>query len=188
MFEFLFKYPLTVYRKGEFVFSSGWPVWLLIALIAAAGGALFWHVNKNRARFEGRRPLAVWAFQAASVALILFLLWQPAISINSLRNQQNVVAVLLDTSRSMALTEDGVRCEDMQRVEGKAPARVDGAEFTGDVRLPLPTFTEVAEMAGISRVLGGYHIQSDNTAGLEMGRKVAQHLFPKVRGYIEGKH
>jgi hypothetical protein len=30
-------------------------------------------------------------------------------------------------------------------------------------------------MAGISRVLGGYHIQADNIAGLELGRDVAQH-------------
>ena len=28
-------------------------------------------------------------------------------------------------------------------------------------------------MAGMSRVLGGYHIQADNIAGLELGRKVA---------------
>ena len=41
------------------------------------------------------------------------------------------------------------------------------------VTLHFPTFTETAEMAGISRVLGGYHIQSDNIAGLELGRNVA---------------
>ena len=28
-------------------------------------------------------------------------------------------------------------------------------------------------MAGISRVMGGYHIQADNIAGLELGRDVA---------------
>ncbi len=35
-------------------------------------------------------------------------------------------------------------------------------------------------------VMGGYHIQADNIAGLEMSRKIARHLFPKVRGYVEG--
>lgn len=29
-------------------------------------------------------------------------------------------------------------------------------------------------MAGFSRVLGGYHIQADNIAGLELGRNVAK--------------
>ncbi|MBS1566811.1 MAG: vanadium-dependent haloperoxidase, partial [Bacteroidetes bacterium] len=38
------------------------------------------------------------------------------------------------------------------------------------VILSFPTFTATAEMAGISRVMGGYHIQSDNTEGLKLGR------------------
>ena len=105
MLEFLFKYPPTVFRKGDFVFSSGWPVWLLALLVIAAGAGLWWHVQRHHGRLEGRRPWAVWALQFAAVALILFLVWQPAIGIRSLRSQQNVVSVLLDTSRSMALGE-----------------------------------------------------------------------------------
>src|SRR5690606_38364854 len=50
------------------------------------------------------------------------------------------------------------------------------------VILKFPTFTETAEMAGISRVMGGYHIQADNIAGLELGRKVAHHNYKK---YLE---
>ena len=45
------------------------------------------------------------------------------------------------------------------------------------VTLHFPTFTEAAEMAGQSRVLGGYHIQADNQAGLELGRDVARHAY-----------
>ena len=41
------------------------------------------------------------------------------------------------------------------------------------VTLSFLTFTETAEMAGMSRVLGGYHIQADNVEGLSLGRKVA---------------
>ena len=105
MFELLFKYPPTVFRKGDFVFSSGWPLWLLALLLLAAGAGLWWHVQRHHGRLEGRRPWAIWALQIAAAALILFLLWQPAIGIRSLRAQQNVVSVLLDTSRSMALGE-----------------------------------------------------------------------------------
>lgn len=43
-----------------------------------------------------------------------------------------------------------------------------------EVTLHFPTFSATAEMAGISRVLGGYHIQADNVAGLELGRNVAR--------------
>ncbi|PKD19008.1 haloperoxidase [Salegentibacter salinarum] len=43
-----------------------------------------------------------------------------------------------------------------------------------EVTIEFPTFSEAAEMAGLSRVLGGYHIQADNIAGLELGRQVAR--------------
>ena len=45
------------------------------------------------------------------------------------------------------------------------------------ITLEFPTFTETAEMAGISRVMGGYHIQADNVAGLELGRNVAHEVW-----------
>ena len=50
----------------------------------------------------------------------------------------------------------------------------------------LPTFSETADLAGISRVLGGYHIQADNVEGLRLGRKVAEHSWPIVQRYLDG--
>ncbi len=108
MFEFLFKYPQTVFRKGEFVFATGWPGWLLILAILAVGGGLAWHLRQNPGRLEGRAQQGVGALQILTAALALLMLWQPAISIQSLRSQQNVVSVLIDTSRSMAIQEDGL--------------------------------------------------------------------------------
>ena len=52
------------------------------------------------------------------------------------------------------------------------------------ITLKFPTFTEASEMAGISRVLGGYHIQSDNIAGLELGRKVAREDWKFYKKHI----
>jgi len=77
--EFLFKYPPTVFRKGDFVFSSGWPVWLLALLVIAAGAGLWWHVQRHHGRLEGRRPWTIWALEFAAVALILFyVITQPS--------------------------------------------------------------------------------------------------------------
>jgi len=53
--------------------------------------------------------------------------------------------------------------------------------------LKFPTFTETAEMAGISRVLGGYHIQADNVAGLELGRNVAKEVWKFYQHHIGEK-
>jgi len=52
------------------------------------------------------------------------------------------------------------------------------------ITLKFPTFTEAAEMAGISRVLGGYHIQADNVAGLELGRNVAKEVWEFYKKHI----
>ena len=70
----------------------------------------------------------------------------------------------------------------MQMRDGKPGDAADRC----DVALKLPTFSAAAEMAGRSRVLGGYHIQSDNVAGLGLGRKVAGHAWPKLRAYFDG--
>jgi len=56
-----------------------------------------------------------------------------------------------------------------------------------EIVLRFPTFTATAEMAGISRVLGGYHIQSDNTAGLELGRNVARENWKFYKKHIGEK-
>ncbi|UKN02903.1 vanadium-dependent haloperoxidase [Paracrocinitomix mangrovi] len=45
------------------------------------------------------------------------------------------------------------------------------------VTLHFETLSGTAEMAGQSRVLGGYHIQADNVAGLQLGRDVATHIY-----------
>ena len=52
------------------------------------------------------------------------------------------------------------------------------------VILKFPTFTETADMAGESRVLGGYHIQADNVAGLELGRSVAREAWKFYKKHV----
>jgi hypothetical protein len=54
------------------------------------------------------------------------------------------------------------------------------------ITLKFPTFSSTAEQAGLSRVLGGYHIQADNVEGLSMGRKVGKVVFSKCMEYING--
>ena len=54
------------------------------------------------------------------------------------------------------------------------------------VRLQLPTFSATAEMAALSRMLGGYHIATDNNVGLAIGRKIADYSWPKYKAYFDG--
>ena len=54
---------------------------------------------------SGARPILIWLLESGLIALILLLLWHPALSIATLRPQQNVVAVLVDDSRSMSIQD-----------------------------------------------------------------------------------
>jgi uncharacterized membrane protein len=105
MFEILFKYPIGIFHKGKFVFLTPWPLWFLAVGIVVAAALLYWHVRRNHGMLSGLRPIVIWVLETSMVALILFLLWHPALSIATLRPQQNVVAVLVDDSRSMAIAD-----------------------------------------------------------------------------------
>ena len=129
MFQFLFKYPSPVFTKGRFVLLSAWPAWLLPVLIVAAASSLAllirWRLRETAPGqttyaqpAQGRRlqsqsaigltnlrALTIWAMQSALVALVLTLLWQPAMTIGELSSQQNIIAVVVDDSRSMSIAD-----------------------------------------------------------------------------------
>lgn len=55
-----------------------------------------------------------------------------------------------------------------------------------ELMLDLPTFTATADMAALSRAMGGYHIPIDNTVGLKVGRELAVWSWPKYQAYFNG--
>ncbi len=137
MFSLLFKYPIPVFTRGHLVFLSGWPMWLLLLLVVlvAAGLAVLIQYRLRRmasplrgepARISTRRAWGIWAVQAALLTLLLLLVWQPAMSVAELSSQQNIIAVVLDTSQSMATADSGGRTR-----EGAAQAALDGGVLAG---------------------------------------------------------
>lgn len=111
MFEWLFKYPAAVFAKGSFVLLGSWPRWILALLIVLAAAGLGWliwsRLPQAAPRMRSWRAGIVWLLQFALAALLLLLLWQPAITVSELKPQQNVIAVLVDDSRSMAIADSG---------------------------------------------------------------------------------
>jgi uncharacterized protein DUF6851/vanadium-dependent haloperoxidase-like protein len=81
-----------------------------------------------------------------------------------------------------ALTETGCSVGQMEAFAGQPAALKDDR----DVRLELPTFSATAEMAALSRAMGGYHIPTDNIVGLEVGREIAVWSWPKYQAYFNG--
>lgn len=67
----------------------------------------------------------------------------------------------------------------------RKPGEMTEPDHVGpEVTLKFPTFTEAANMAGMSRVIGGYHIQCENEEGLKLGRNVASAIWKKYLFHI----
>ena len=115
MFEFLFKYPRAVFSKGTLVLLGAWPWWVFVLFVLAAGAGLAWLIRSKlpeaSTQVKNWRAGVIWLLQFALAALVLLLLWQPAILVAELRPQQNIIAVLVDDSRSMSIADSGATRE-----------------------------------------------------------------------------
>jgi uncharacterized membrane protein len=116
MFEFFFKYPRSLYARGQFSLLGAWPKWMLVLFILVAAAGLAWLIRSRLAQaapvIRGWRAWIIWGLQTLLAALILVLLWQPSITVAELKPQQNIIAVLVDDSKSMAMSENGVTRQD----------------------------------------------------------------------------
>jgi uncharacterized membrane protein len=130
MFQFLFKYPIPVFTKGRFALLGAWPAWLLPVLILVSAGGLAallrWRMQHFETKLNAGRAAAVWSLQSALVALLLLLLWQPAMNVGELSSQQNIIAVVVDGSHSMAIADSGGKTR-----EAAAIAALDGGVLAG---------------------------------------------------------
>ena len=169
MFQFFFKYPGPVFSKGRLVLLSAWPAWLLPVLVIAAVSSLAvlirWRLGEAAPALKGWRAVVIWAMQSALVALILSLLWQPAMTVGELSSQQNIIAVVVDNSHSMSLADSGGRTR-----EAAAIAILEGGLFSG---LQQRFQTRIYTLgAGLKRVESLDHIEPiDPATHIDAGLK-----------------
>jgi len=108
IFEFLFKYRPLVFEQGTFAFAApgSLRLWLGVAGVVAASAVATYTVARGKSTVADRGVMA--ALRVALLAVLVFCLMQPALSLSTVVPQQNFVGVLLDDSRSMQLAdEDG---------------------------------------------------------------------------------
>lgn len=105
MFEWLFKYPLRLFREGSITYSGSfqWELRILAAVLVAL--AAYWVYRRLPARVGGRRRWTLWGLRALVLALIVFLIAPPVLRVrdSSLRNR--FVVFLVDDSRSMGIKD-----------------------------------------------------------------------------------
>jgi hypothetical protein len=100
VFELFFRHSPYAFGAGEIALGRGWPLWWYAAgLVVALGLVAF---TLWRQRQLGPLKLAVLGvLQIAFIAIALLLLWRPVLNVEQIRERQNVVAVMVDTSGSM---------------------------------------------------------------------------------------
>lgn len=133
MFELLFTHPLWAYRTGTFAFANAWPLWLLIALILTGAALIAFSLSRRR-NIGWRLLLPVGVLQTTLLALVLCLLWRPVLNVERVRDRENVLAVAIDASASMAYgTAEQSRLQEVVAALQKGP--LSQLEQTFEVRL-----------------------------------------------------
>jgi len=181
MFEFFFKYPIPVFTKGKLILLGAWPRWVLALLVAASVvglAVLIWQRIPTAApRVRNWRAWVVWGLEAAMVAILLLLLWEPAITVAELKSQQNIIAVLVDDSRSMGIADAGADAKTTR--EAAAVKTLQDGVLAG---LAKKFQTRVYRLdAGLARVAGGDKPQVDGLVGGSGPSAGATHINAGLR-------
>ncbi len=187
MFSFFFKYPMPVFSKGQFVLLGAWPGWVLLLLILAtmaALGVLLWsRLPQAAPNVSKARAGLLWLLQSSLIATVLVLLWQPAITVAELAPQQNVIAVVLDDSRSMAIADsggDGKLTREAAAVKALEDGVLAGLQKKFQVRLyrldrrvaPVAALAQIQPSAPATHINDGLQQLTADTADLPIGAVV----------------
>ena len=156
---------------------------MLALLIVAAALVLAWLI-RSRLReaapvMRGWRAWVIWSLQTLLAAILLLLLWQPAITIAELKPQQNIIAVLVDDSRSMAISEDGStrQAKAVQALQNGVLAGLNRAFQTRLYRVDavparIDSLKDLAPSAPSTRIGDSLKQLSEETSDLPIGAVV----------------
>jgi uncharacterized membrane protein len=199
MFEFLFKYPASIFSKGEFVLLGGWPKWFLLLLVLATAVGLAVLIRarlpKAAAPIRNWRAGIIWLLEFFLATVVLVLLWQPAITVAELKPQQNIIAVLVDDSRSMAIADQGAPRETqaakalqdgtLAELQKKFQARLYRLD-THLTRIADTKELQAAPAAPATRINDGLKQLASETADLPVGAVVLLSDGSDNTGGIDG--
>src|SRR5207253_2500072 len=130
------KIPDSVYNAWRITSLSTLPSWVLALAVTALAAAVWLSFRGFRTEPAGRRRAALLAFRLMAALLVLVLLLEPGIELRAESRVRARVALLFDTSRSMAglfVASDGA--DNAELSQGVSPAAA--AELR---RLNAPVF------------------------------------------------
>jgi uncharacterized membrane protein len=134
MFEFFFKYPRAVFSDSDFIFASGWPLWLLAAAVLIFLVAVMAMLARRPGNMGWGQLGAIGFLQCLMFAVVLVVVWQPALVSERLLRGENAVAIMLDTSGSMTFNDGG----STRMVQAQALLTPDALADIADIYNILP--------------------------------------------------
>ena len=155
-FTFLFKYPPRLFGRGDLVLAPVVPVWL-IALATLAALALVVVAYRQLRGISRVDRVVLGAVRALALVTVLAILLRPTEVLSSAVPQRNVLAILLDDSRSMRVGDvDGAsRTSAMQRAFADSSALVRRLSARYAVRTFRFSAEPSAASAGVPLQAGG---------------------------------
>jgi uncharacterized membrane protein len=109
LFRFLFEYRPVIFQQGEFRLSPSTGSYVAAVL---AGAAILLAVVTYRGlagRGRVRDRIVLTVLRIATLAVMLFCLFRPILVVKAAVPQQNFLAVLIDDSRSMQISDWGTQ-------------------------------------------------------------------------------
>ena len=103
MFEWLFKYPSSVWREASLGFENSLPLWMLAVAFVIAMVLVTLSLRRQSLPFARRS----WLFllQGSIAAIVLTMVWRPALQVEVAEQGENTVAWIADASQSMQIED-----------------------------------------------------------------------------------
>ena len=107
LFRFLFEYRPVIFQQGEFRLAPTTGSYVAAAIGIVAALAAIATYRRVRVKGRVRDRLVLTALRLATLAVVMFCLFRPVLVVKAAVSQQNFLAVLIDDSRSMQITDWG---------------------------------------------------------------------------------
>ena len=105
MFEKFMKYPIDVFREGDFSFGIPLPGLLIVVLLGVLVATTIWAYRRTRGRTRrGFRGVLIF-FRALVLCFLAFCLLKPLLTIYDTNPDDSYLLVMIDRSKSMQITD-----------------------------------------------------------------------------------
>lgn len=107
LFTFLFSYSPEIFQVGELIPQTWGSQTLVISVFLVGLALIVFSALRSKHDLSPIKLGSIALIQVSVLVVALLMLMQPVLEVEELRPQDNKIVVLVDSSRSMALTDDG---------------------------------------------------------------------------------